>query len=61
MIAASLIYLLCFFLVFGAVVYLLICVDPNAKGLIGVIRRLVLEESPRMFKYAIFETEKLVL
>lgn len=50
MIASSVIYLLCILLVFGSVVYLLICVDPNAKGPIGVIRSLVLEKTPEMFK-----------
>lgn len=52
MFGPSIIYLLFSVLVMGSVVYLLICVDPNAKGPIGTIRRLVLEVLPALFKYA---------
>jgi hypothetical protein len=40
------IYFLCLLLTGGAVVYLLICVDPKTKGPLGVIRAFVLEKIP---------------
>lgn len=50
MFGPGIIYLLLVILVLGSVVYLLICVDPNAKGAIGAIRKGVLEDSPSLFK-----------
>jgi hypothetical protein len=51
MFGPGIIYVLFMVLVLGSVVYLLICVDPNAKGVIGLVRRGVLEDLPRLFKY----------
>lgn len=50
MFGPSIIYLFFVVLVMGSVVYLLICVDPNAKGAVGTIRKGVLEDAPRIFK-----------
>lgn len=47
----SVVYLLMAVLSVGSVVYLLICVDPNTKGVIGVIRKLVIETTPKYIRY----------
>lgn len=48
----KLVYPLFAVLVLGALVYLLICVDPNAKGVLGAVRKLVLERLPRGLRWA---------
>ena len=43
----KLVYPLFALLVLSSLVYLLICVDPNAKGPLGALRKLVLERLPQ--------------
>jgi len=43
----KLLYPLIALLVLSSLVYLLICVDPNAKGLLGTLRKFVLDTLPQ--------------
>ena len=46
----SIVYLLMVILGVGSVVYLLICVDPNTKGVLGLVRKFVIETLPKYIR-----------